>query len=103
MFLMEEKKLFLIKGLSDHQIALLLKTNIRNLNRILNESLGMGMEKIISMYRIQHARELLIMGVNYKDLWKFSGFNSLSKMERAFEDVVVLKKITNFETLIGER
>ena len=87
--LMEEKNLFLIKGLTGYQIARVLKTNRKNLNCILYDSLGMDLEKIISMYRIQYARELLIMGVSYKELWKFSGFGSQSNMERAFEDIVV--------------
>jgi len=89
MFLMEEKKLYLIKELSALEIARLLKIKNWELNNLLNENLGLGIEKIISMYRIQHARELLFMGVRFKEIWKFSGFVSQSSMERAFQDVVV--------------
>lgn len=88
MFLMEDKKLYLIKNLYPYEIARLLKLKSCRLNNLLYESLGIGIEKLISMYRIQHARELLFMGVRYKELWKFSGFISQTSLERAFQDVV---------------
>lgn len=88
MFFMEEKKLYLNKDLSSQEIALLLKIKRCELNNLLYESLGINIDQMISMYRIQHARELLFMGVKYKELWKFSGFISQSSMESAFQDVV---------------
>jgi len=88
MFLMEDKKLYLIKDLYPYEIARLLKLKSCRLNNIMYESIGIGIEKVISMYRIQHARELLFRGVKYKELWKFSGFVSQTSLERAFQDVV---------------
>lgn len=88
MLLMEEKRLYLIKELSSQKVAQVLNISKGNLESLLHESQGVNIELAISMYRIQHARELLIIGVSYSDLWQFSGFLSQSNMERAFEDVV---------------
>ncbi|MEN6619116.1 MAG: hypothetical protein ABFC28_06420 [Rikenellaceae bacterium] len=86
--LMEVKRLYLIKDLSPREIAGLLNISIRRLDNILYRCLGLSLSQIIAMYRIQHAAELLKMGVKYRDLWKFSGFISLTGMDREFEDVV---------------
>lgn len=87
-FLMEDKRLYLISDLSSHEVARLLKIRSSCLNNLLYENLGVEIGQIISMYRIQHAREMLTMGVRYRELWRFSGFSSQSNMDRAFEDIV---------------
>lgn len=86
--LMEKEKLYLIKDLSLAEVAGLLDIGSRRLDRLLYDSLGMRLRQIISMYRIQHARELLMIGVKYRVLWRLSGFGSQSGMDRAFDDVV---------------
>ncbi|MFA6334019.1 MAG: helix-turn-helix domain-containing protein [Bacteroidales bacterium] len=86
--LMEHQRLYLIRELSSGEIARLINIRSSRLNKLLYESLGMEIRQIISMYRIQHARELLAMGVRYRELWKLSGFSSQSSMDREFEDIV---------------
>lgn len=86
--LMEQKRLYLIKGISSCDFARLLNIGESQLNRQLSEALGMDMRQLISMYRIQHARELLSIGVEYKKLWRLSGFSSHYSMNRALHNVV---------------
>ncbi len=86
--LMEVEHLYLFNKLSNRNISGLLNVQKSEMERLLDESLGLKLTQIIGMYRIQHAAGLLKRGVPYRELWKYSGFNSQAEMEREFEDVV---------------
>ncbi|MFA5848701.1 MAG: hypothetical protein WC833_02370 [Bacteroidales bacterium] len=86
--LMEVEHLYLFKKLSNRNIAGLLNVRKNDVDRLLNESLGLKLTQIIGMYRIQHATGLLKRGTPYRELWKYSGFSSHAAMEREFEGVV---------------
>lgn len=86
--LMEDKRLYLIRSISPGEIARVLNTSVHRLDDILYERLGMGLCRIISLYRINHASELLRMGISYSYLGKLSGFDSQRSMDREFEVIV---------------
>jgi AraC-like DNA-binding protein len=87
--LLEDKRIYLIKDINTEKISEILKKNVRYLNGILKSSIGLSIENLIVMYRVQYARELLAIGIDYEKLWDLSGFASSSDMESALESIVV--------------
>lgn len=88
LLLMEVEHLYLFKKITKRNIAGLLNAKKKDVDSLLNDCLGLKLNQIIGMYRIQHAAGLLKRGTPYRELWRYSGFSSHAEMEREFEGVV---------------
>lgn len=83
-----EKNIFLYKSMCPKTISLLCNCSQIILDRVLLEQLGFSTKQTIALYRVQYARELLSIGVNYNIVYKYSGFNSRKELEKALGCIV---------------
>lgn len=82
-----EKKIFLSKWATPKTVCELCNCKLSILNRALKEQLGFSIGQIIALHRVQYARELLLIGVKYGLVYKYSGFNSHKELEKALESI----------------
>ncbi len=87
-FLLEEKKVFIIRGDCSVILAKAAGISRRELEKIVMNSTGLEISFVVDLYRVQHARELLLAGVDYQSVWALSGFASRGALDRAFECIV---------------
>jgi len=87
--LFEEKRVYLIKDITPRCVARMLGKRRCRLDHILDASTGLSLDQMIVMYRVQHARRLLLIGMDYECLWELSGFTSTEELESALERIVV--------------
>ncbi len=87
-FLLEEKRVFIVRGDCSGILAKAAGVSRRELEKIVLDLTGMEISFVVDLYRVQHARELLLAGVDYQSVWALSGFASPGALDRAFECIV---------------
>ncbi len=87
-FLLEEKRVFIVRGDCSGILAKAAGVSRRELEKIVMDSTGLEISFVVDLYRVQHARDLLIAGVDYQVVWAMSGFTSPGALNRAFECIV---------------
>ena len=86
--LMEYHKIYLYSGLTPRKVAKILNCNYQEIERALYIALGINLADIITLYRVQHSRGLLIKGVDFHDISALSGFRSKLRLISSFKAIV---------------
>lgn len=85
--LLEREKLFL------YDAALLRQVLDLPPDGAIREKFGLPLNRLMDVYRIDHARKLLVeYKIKYDRVWRLSGFGSEEELENAMEEVVEYKK-----------
>lgn len=84
----ENQKLFINPHFGPADMESVLGVNVKHLSWSVKNILGVPLEELIDLYRVQLAAELLRKGVPFKDLYKYSGFGSFSRFERVIDYIV---------------
>jgi len=77
--LMEYHKVFISPRLTSRRLAILMETDQKEMEDLIFENMGLSLTELISMYRIQHSRQLLTSGVDFCYAALFSGFRSMRR------------------------
>ena len=83
--LMENHKIFLSPRLTPRKLAFTMRANLKEMERSLFDNLGLSLSEIISIYRIQHSRNLLTTGIDFYDIAQFSGFRSTRRFRNCLD------------------
>jgi len=83
--LMENYKIFLSPRLTPRKLAFAMRANLKEMERSLFDNLGLSLSEIISIYRIQHSRNLLTAGIDFYDIAQFSGFRSMRRFRNCLD------------------
>lgn len=62
--------------------------NEKRISEDFEQMSGCSFSDVVSMWRLCHARDLLLQKVPYALIWKLSGFKSLKEMEREWNRLV---------------
>lgn len=100
--LLDEKRLFLNPGFSGKDITAHFFPGESVGESLILEEFGCSMNDLISYYRLQHARNLLVEGFGFEVVWRYSGFKSKRLMIKALSRVVVYKKNIKFDSIMPE-
>ena len=84
----ENQKIFINPNLGPAQIAALSGVETVHLERSVTNHLGLSLRELTDMYRVQFAAELHKRGVPYRVLYKYSGFSTFNRFERAINNIV---------------
>lgn len=87
--IMEEESVYLEKDMNAGILSLRLGIKRKKLERVISANLGLSLDRLIDIFRIVYARNLLKGGITYENIGPLSGFDSLEHMETAFERIVV--------------
>lgn len=84
-FLLENRKVYLDKGISLIRLSHMLYTNTTYLSRVINKYFGCNLKALLNRYRVQHAQELLEKkDCSMEELPARCGFSSRSAFYNAF-------------------
>lgn len=86
--LMEKGMVYLNPGFGPRDLSVLTGVPLRHLENSSVNVFGLSLSRLIEMYRIQYSRNLLISGVSFKNLNRYSGFGSFYSFKRALEHIV---------------
>ncbi len=78
-----EKRIFHIKNIKLENVAVLCNCTPLILEQAIYEKLGYSFDQMITHLRVGYARELLLIGIEYRFVYKYSGFNSSKELEMA--------------------
>ncbi len=84
----EKEALYLTRKVSYDDLALLTGEDVNELEKDFEKEFGYSLDEMVGIWRLSHARELLLKGVPYSLIWKFSGFRSLKEMERKWSELI---------------
>lgn len=84
----EKRRLFLNPEFCPDDIALFTGVPLGRMERLVGSELGMTLQKLIVMYRVQHSAELLRMGVPFENLFRYSGFDTFGGFIRGVNHIV---------------
>lgn len=80
---------FYLQTSFDNKVAAqLCGSSLQLLDEILIDKIGFSSAQIIERVRLWHARDLMIMGVEYNKLFRCAGFSSKKAFERALNSIV---------------
>jgi len=77
--LLEYHKVFISPRLTPRKLAIAMNTNLKEMEKLVFDNLGISLKDIISLYRVQHSRQLLMKGVDFCHIPQFSGFRSMRR------------------------
>jgi len=87
MRLFENGKVYLVKDFSISDLSRMTGLPLNEMKSDFEKEFGYSFDEMLDIWRVCHARELLKEGVPYRMLWRFSGFTSRRRMERALQDI----------------
>lgn len=86
--LFEKESVYLNRTVTYDDLALLSGENVNDLQSDFEKEFGYSLDEMISVWRLCHARELLLKGVPYSLVWKLSGFKSRKELEREWDKLI---------------
>lgn len=84
----EKEAVYLTRAVTYDDLALLTGEDADELKRDFEKEFAYPLDEMIGIWRLTHARELLLKGVPYSLIWKFSGFKSRKEMERKWAELI---------------
>jgi len=79
---------YLVRGISPCDLAMASGEDEMEFVREFEKEFGYPFEDMVSIWRLCHARDLLLKKIPYSVIWKLSGFKSLKEMEREWNRLV---------------
>lgn len=88
MNLFGKDKIYLSRKLRGDDIAVILGEDSKEVGRTFEKEFGYPFHDMVSIWRLCHARDLLLRKVPYSLVWKLSGFESRKEMERELDRLI---------------
>jgi len=89
MELFEKDGIYVIRNLKLRDLAEIAGEDKHRMKRDFETEFGYSFREMLSIWRICHARNLLVSGkVPYRLIWKFSGHKSIKDFEREWDKLV---------------
>jgi len=90
MELFEKDRIYVIRNLKLRNLAEITGEDAHRMERDFETEFGYSFREMLSIWRICHARDLLMSGkVPYRLVWKFSGYKSIKEFERECDSLVI--------------
>jgi len=86
--LFEKEKIYLIGHIKAKELAKIVGENAEVMEESFERDFGYPLGDMVSIWRLCHARNLLLKDVPYSCVWRLSGFKSRKEMEREWNRLV---------------
>jgi len=75
--LLEHHKVFISPRLTPRKLAILMKTDLREIEKLAIDNTGLAIRDIILLYRKQYIESLMAQGIDFRPISGFSGLRSI--------------------------